>query len=238
MQKKADKRTDGKAIVVDGIEVWVRRKKVRNMNLRVKAPGARVELSVPWQLSMQQVESFIREKAGWIEKQRAKFAEVPERILRYEDGETHHVWGRPYTLRLRYGKGRARVELRENLLLLTLPDGSGPDRCERTLKAWRRTLLQAEAASLLPRLETLTGLHAESCQIRDMRSRWGSCNVEKRRIWLSLSLTEAAPEALEYVLLHELVHLLHRGHGVSFKACMDAYMPDWRERRKRLNGQV
>jgi predicted metal-dependent hydrolase len=118
-------------------------------------------------------------------------------------------------------------------------------RCESTAKQrdtfvreWYREQLKAEVARLLPTWEAMTGLKCDSWQSKYMTSRWGTCNIARRKIWLNLQLAKKPVECLEYVILHELVHLLVKNHNADFKALMDTYMPFWRDVKKKLNGQI
>ena len=103
------------------------------------------------------------------------------------------------------------------------------------LKEWYRPILKAKIAELLPALEAQTGLYCSEWRVKDMKTRWGSCNITKKRIWLNLKLVQYPPECLEYVILHELIHLKVPNHSADFYAELDQYMPDWQMRRKILN---
>ena len=106
------------------------------------------------------------------------------------------------------------------------------------LKEWYRPILKAKIAELLPALEAQTGLYCSEWRVKDMKTRWGSCNITKKRIWLNLKLVQYPPECLEYVILHELIHLKVPNHSADFYAELDQYMPDWQMRRKILNRKV
>jgi len=103
------------------------------------------------------------------------------------------------------------------------------------LKEWYRPILKAKIAEQLPALEAQTGLYCSEWRVKDMKTRWGSCNITKKRIWLNLKLVQYPPECLEYVILHELIHLKVPNHSADFYAELDQYMPDWQMRRKLLN---
>ena len=106
------------------------------------------------------------------------------------------------------------------------------------LKEWYRPILKAKIAELLPALEAQTGLYCSEWRVKDMKIRWGSCNITKKRIWLNLKLVQYPPECLEYVILHELIHLKVPNHSADFYAELDQYMPDWQMRRKILNRKI
>ena len=225
-------------ITVNGINVTVTKKKIKHIHLRVKAPDGRVELSVPTGLTYAKIEAFLQDKTEWILRQQAKFSGQPEQAAReYVSGEVLPVWGKSYRLEVISGKRNALV-LDGEKARLTAKEDSTREQREHWVNEWYRDLLKAEIKQLLPKWETITGLHVDEWQIKNMKTRWGTCNTKCRRIWLNLQLAKCPVECLEYVILHELTHLLERGHNERFYAHMDRYMPRWREIRKRLNGQI
>ena len=114
----------------------------------------------------------------------------------------------------------------------------GLDRLEKFINEWYRGILKAEIERVLPKWEQITGLHPDGWQTKNMTTRWGTCNTKTRKIWLNLQLAKKTPECLEYVILHELVHLVEKGHNENFVAWMDRFMPNWRDVRKNLNNQI
>lgn len=222
--------------VIDGIEITVTRKAIKNMYLYVNPPDGRVELSAPKKQSEESIFAFVRSKLSWIRLRQEQIARrtVPQKRA-FVTGEPLYVWGRKYLLRVTESK-RYSLVLEGDDALFTVRGGSASDRRERYINEWYRAMLKAEVERLLPKWEKLTGLHPSAWQIKNMTTRWGTCNIKSRKIWLSLQLAQKPKECLEYVIVHELVHLKERGHGAKFKALMDKFMPNWREVRKRLNG--
>ena len=224
-------------ITVSGITVAVVKKKIKNLHLRVKAPDGRVELSAPVGLSNGKIEEFLRDKRDWILQQQGKFSQQTDQMARdYVSGELLYVWGQPYRLEVGQGK-RNQLVLERGRALLTVREGSTREQRERWVNEWYRTQLKEAVGRLLPKWEAITGLHPDSWQSKNMTTRWGTCNVRDRRIWLNLQLAKYPAECLEYVILHELTHLVEKGHNQRFYAHMDRYMPRWRQVRKQLNGQ-
>lgn len=217
---------------MDGLSVTVTYKHMKNMYLRVDPPDGSVRVSAPLGTGEGRIATFVRGRRNWIDKRRAACI-VPER--RFVSGETVPLWGDILPLTVRTGRGG--VARKPDGLLLYAPAGADTEARKRILDAFYRQELQSALPPLLARCESAAGVKANEWRIRDMRTRWGSCNIADRRIWLNLRLAEKPPECLRYVLLHELCHLYERGHGKAFWARMDACCPDWPVIRKRLNGK-
>ena len=226
-------------IEISGIKIEVQKKNIKNLRLAVLPPDGAVRISAPTYLSDDSIHAFVSSKIDWIKRQRERFGDQPKRAEReYASGESISVLGQQYFLRVEHsGKGNSLV-LSGNEAILTVRKESTANQREAFVNEWYRALLKEQIAIYLPKWEEITGLHPDSCQIKNMTTRWGTCNVSARRIWLNLQLAKKPTECLEYVILHELTHLKVYNHGKDFAAIMDRYMPDWREIRKRLNDLV
>ena len=223
---------------IDGNEVSITRKDIKSLRLYVKPPNGAVVISAPRLMPIEEIEHFVRAKAGWIAKQQAKIAKQPRYAEhQYVTGETFFLWGKPYKLLVHQASYNA-YEISEYraYLHIAVRLHSSRERRQRLLRDIYRELLQAEVSRRLPRWQAVTGLACSSWQTRQMTSRWGTCNSQKKQITFSLQLVERPVECLDYIILHELLHLRVKNHGADFKALMDEYMPDWREVRKLLNG--
>ncbi|MDR2692753.1 MAG: M48 family metallopeptidase [Chitinispirillales bacterium] len=222
-------------MIIDGIDVRINRKKIKNMHLYVKPPDGVVSVSVPLRMSEVTIERFVRSKIGWVKKQQEKFARQPRQAPRqYISGETLYLWGKQYFLQVDYGN-KYSLSLSGNSALLTVRSGSTAALREKFVREWYRGQLKDEIARTLPKWETATGLKCDSWQTKYMTSKWGTCHITKRKIWLNLELAKKPVECLEYIILHELAHLRVRNHNAAFAALLDKYMPFWREVKKRLN---
>lgn len=223
-------------IDVGGISVKVEKKNIKNMHLYVKPPDGHVVASVPIKLSDESIALFIRTKLGWIKKQQEKFEHQERQTERqFVSGETLYVLGKQYYLHVNYsGKGNSLVLNGDNAIL-TVRKESTPKQRENWVSEWYRDTLKNQVNTLLPKWEKKTGLIINSWQSRYMTTRWGSCNYEKKKIILNLQLAKKPIECIEYVILHELIHLKVPNHGNDFLKLMDEYMPYWRETRKKLN---
>lgn len=223
-------------ITIADISIQVTKKNIKNMHLYVKPPDGHVEVSVPMHLSDESITLFIRTKLGWIRAQRKKF-DMQERQTerQYISGETLFVLGKRYYLHVVQGGRSNSLELKGDDAILTVRKGSTSDQREAWVNEWYREILKKQVEKLLPKWETITGLHPSSWQTKNMTTRWGTCNTATGKIWLNLQLAKKPPECIEYVILHELAHLKVKNHGKDFIAILDGYMPYWRETRKLLN---
>lgn len=230
-----------------GVLVRVTRKAVRNLRCRVSPPGGDVRVTVPWHATREQVLAFVNAHAAWIARARARVLEREAqagrsgyaRALRELDGVSDgmrvSLWGREYTLRLAYCPWRlplaACVRCEGKVLVLSCPEGAQPHTLWR---AWRSRELLRVAGALLPRWRERLGLGLVRLFVRPMRSRYGSCTPAAGRVRLSLGLSAVPVECLEYVLVHELVHMFEVRHNARFYALLDAHLPAWRSLRGRL----
>ena len=223
-------------ILVANIPVEVVKKNIKNLHLSVLPPDGKVRVSAPEALSDDAIAMFVRTKIGWIRKQQEKFELQPRQSERqYVSGETLYVWGRQYFLRVEYSyKGNSLVLSGDNAILTVRKESTVKQR-ETFVNEWYRTLLKAEVEKYLPKWERITGLQCSSWQSKYMTTKWGTCNTSTGKIWMNLQLAKKPIECLEYVILHELIHLKVRNHGPEFVTEMNRYMQNWREIRNQLN---
>lgn len=225
-------------LIISGIPIEVCKKDIKNMHLYVKPPNGNVMVSAPLTMSDEAIERFVRTKTSWIKKQIAKFDnQLRQSEREYVSGETLYVWGKQYYLKTEYGNKNSLV-LTGDKAVLTVRKESTAEQRENFIRKWYRELLKAEITRLLPKWEKVTGLKASGWQTKYMTTRWGTCNTKTGKIWLNLQLAKKTQECLEYIILHELVHLVEKKHDDKFVALMDRYMPMWREVRVTLNGQT
>ncbi len=226
-----------KRISVSGIAVEVVRKDIKNLHLGVYPPSGRVRVAAPLVISDEAVRLAVIDKLGWIKRQRAQFAKQPRQSEReMVNGESHYFLGRRYRLRVHEQDAPARVALRgvASMDLFVRP-GATVEKRETVLLDWHRTSLRSVITELLAHWQPKIGVQVVDWGIKKMKTKWGSCNVVARRIWLNLELAKKPAQCLEYIVVHELVHLLERNHTERFTALMDQHLPDWRTRRVVLN---
>ena len=220
-------------LVVSDINVEVTRKNIKNMYLRICPPDGRVVVSAPRMMSEAAIKSFITLKLPWIREKRAGI--LAKQAARASDGQdTFLLWGKRYPLSIREGK-RFSLEVASDEARLTVKAGSGDTEREAYLREWYRAELCREASRLIPIWEERTGLTCSEWRTKDMKTRWGTCNTRAKRIWLNVRLAKYPTRCLEYVIVHELTHLIEPSHGPAFKAEMDKHLPEWRDIRKELN---
>ena len=223
-------------IEVRGIPVEVVRKDIKNLHLGVYPPNGRVRVAVPLRLNDEAVRLAVISRLGWIRRQQNDF-EQQERQSQREmvTGESHYVQGHRYRLDVIEHNGPASVCLPNNRTLeLRVRPGTSRDKREAVLHKWYRKRLREQIPPLIDKWEPKIGVTVSDWGIKRMKTRWGSCNIEARRIWLNLELAKKPASCLEYILVHEMVHFLERHHNERFRELMDRLMPQWRLYRDEL----
>ena len=225
-------------IVVGGITIQVEKKLIKNMYIRVLPPDGIVHIAVPGNTSDDAIRMFAVSRIAWIKKQQHKFAEQARQAQRqYVSGESYYVWGRRYRLEVIYSSTNNAVSVSGNRLILQVRRESTVKQRENTLNEWYRDQLKQAVPSVLEQCEKTVGVRVAEWHVKNMRTKWGSCIPERKRIWLNLQLAKKSPECLEYVIIHELVHFLERSHSDSFREYMDKFYPMWRTVKEGLNSQ-
>lgn len=226
-------------IKVNDIFVEIHKKPIKNVHLYVKPPEGCVSISAPLNMNDNAIETLIRTKVGWIKNQQKKFKNQLRQTKReYVSGETLYLWGKQYYLQVNHANTKRAITLDGNKAVFLIKENTTTKQRDSFVKEWYRALLKNEIERLLPKWEKITGLHCDSWQTKYMTTRWGTCNTQKKKIYLNLQLAKKPIDCLEYVILHELVHLKNRNHDKAFVSAMDENMPFWREIRKRLNDQI
>jgi predicted metal-dependent hydrolase len=229
--------TEKHQITVSGIKVDIVRKNIKNLHLGVYPPVGRVRVATPCHINDEAVRLFIISRLTWIRRQQAKFEEQERQSAReFVTGESHYYQGQRYLLDVTYQPGPPSVSIRNNSIMdLRVRPGCDTAERERILLNWYRRQLKEQIPSLLARWEAIIGVKAVAWGVKRMKTRWGTCNIEAQRIWLNLELIKKPPHCLEYIIVHELVHLLERHHNERFTACMNRFMPLWQHYRAELN---
>ncbi|MFD1466919.1 M48 family metallopeptidase [Hymenobacter caeli] len=215
------------------------RKKIRNVHLAVLPPDGQVRVATPLAVDNDAVRRLIIGRLSWIHAQQAKFAGQARQTRReYVAGETHYFQGRGYRLEIQeITTGANRIALRGNAFMtLHVRPGSDVAARARVVQGWYREQLKEQIPVLAAKWQARIGVQAREWQVKLMKTKWGTCNAEAGRIWLNLELAKVAPALLEYVVVHELIHLLERAHNERFRGLLDQYLPAWRRCRDELNG--
>lgn len=223
--------------MVNGLAVDVVRKDIKNLHLGVYPPDGRVRVAVPLRVDDEAVRLAVIARLAWIRRQQAKFVGQERQSAReYLSRESHYYLGDRYLLNVIYQDGPPKVMVCSNKTIdLVVRDGSDPVHRERVLLAWYRKQLKQMIAPFIAKWEPIMGVQVAEWGVKEMKTRWGTCNPEARRVWLNLELIKKPVSCLEYIVVHEMVHLLERQHGDRFVAHMDRLMPQWRQRREELN---
>jgi predicted metal-dependent hydrolase len=224
-------------MMINGLDVEVVRKAIKNLHLGVYPPHGRVRVAAPLAVSDDAVRLAVIGKLGWIRRQRAKFEAQPRQSEReMVNGESHYFMGRRYRLRIIEHNGAGKVVLRNKAKIdLHVRLDASVEQREEVLLQWHRKELKAVVPSLLDKWQPVVGVQVANWGVKKMKTKWGSCNIDARRIWLNLELAKKPIQCLEYIVVHELVHLVERHHNERFTALMDAYFPQWRQCRAILN---
>lgn len=228
-----------KTLVVDNIEIKLIKKKIKNINLSVHSPYGEVRISAPYTMKDEMIRTFALSKIGWIKKQQEKMKNQKVLApLEFINGETHYFLGNRYRLNIiLIDKNPARVELGESgYLNIYIKQSATTLQKEKLLKEWYRAQLKLLIPPLIKKWEDIMGVQVEEFGVKQMKTRWGTCNTSAKRIWINLELGQKPPYCLEYIVVHEMVHLLERNHNKRFTAYMNQFLPNWPSIKKELNG--
>lgn len=229
--------TEQLQITVNGLRVEIVRKDIKNLHLGVYPPNGRVRVAAPFRVSNDAVRLAIIDKLGWIKRQQARFEAQPRQSEReMVSGESHYLFGQRYRLRLVHDEGAAKVLIRNSSIIeLRVGPQTDATQRERILQRWYRERLKELIPPLLEKWQKALGVEVAKCGIKKMKTKWGSCNADASRIWLNLELAKKPVECLEYLVVHELAHLIERRHNENFISIMNKHLPKWRLHREELN---
>ncbi len=227
----------GHQIDVRGTTVEIVHRDIKNLHVGVYPPSGRVRVAAPLRLDEDAVRLAVISRLGWIRRQQAGFQQQARQSQReFVTGESHYVEGRRYRLGVTEHDGPPTVRLLNNTTLaLTVRPDTSRDKREAVLYRWYRHRLRSRLPALLAKWESRVGTRGTETRIKKMKTHWGTCNADARRIWLNLELAKKPVLCLEYILVHEMVHLIERNHTDRFRQLMDTLMPQWRVYRDELN---
>lgn len=218
------------------IAVDVVLKDIKNIHLSVHPPTGRVRISAPRRMRIETIHAFAASRLDWIRVQQARLLEQERETPReYVDRESHYVWGRRYLLKVLESDEPASLVLNHSDMVLTVRPGTDARKREAIVSGWYRAQIRAAMIPLLAKWQPIVGVSVEQLFVQRMKTKWGSCNREAHTIRLNTELAKKPPECLEYVVVHELTHLLEPTHNSRFVALMDRFMPKWRFHREVLN---
>jgi len=222
-------------IRVDGIDIEVVYKKIKYMHLYVLPPDGSVRITAPRHAGSEAIAGFAASKLAWIRQKQFQMTNRPvQPALQYLTGEQHSLWGTKYPLAVAESP-KPGVVFRYDTIYLYAPNQSTAGQRGAILDRWYRKQMQGMLPGLFAKWEGVIGVRANEVRIRNMRTRWGTCNVDKKRIWINLQLVKKPVECLEYVVVHELVHLIEKSHSAVFKMHMSRLLPGWVSVKKKMN---
>jgi predicted metal-dependent hydrolase len=223
-------------IKLGGIAVDVVQKDIKNIHLSVYPPTGRVRISAPLRMDIDTIRVFAIAKLGWIKAQQNKLREQEREAPReYLERESHYVWGKRYLLKIAEQDAAPEVELKHNKLVLRIRSSASQVKKQEVLEAWYREQLKAALPPLIAKWESLMGVKVARCFVQKMRTKWGSCSHAAGNIRINTDLAKKPPECLEYIVVHEMAHLLEPTHNGRFVALMDQFMPKWKFYKEQLN---
>lgn len=224
-------------ITVSGIRVQIDRKDIKNLHLGVYPPNGRVRVAVPWVVTDDAVRLAVIDKLGWIRRQQAKFVEQRRQSAReMVNGESHYFLGCRFRLRVHEQPGKEFVAIKGMASMdLFVNPGRNTAQRQTVLLRWYRQQLLALVSPLISQWENTLGVKATAWGIKRMKTKWGSCNPASKRLWLNLELAKKPVQCIEYIVVHELLHLLERNHSERFRGLLDQHLPNWMHTRDLLN---
>ncbi|MBI2149443.1 MAG: M48 family metallopeptidase [Acidobacteria bacterium] len=223
-------------IDLGGIAVEVVKKDIKNVHLSVHPPAGRVRISAPLRMNFETIRVFAISKLGWIKQQQKKLREQERETPReYLERESHYVWGKRYLLEVVEGHAPPGVDLKHRKMLLRVRPGADGEKKQAVVEDWYREQLKQVLPSLIAKWEPLIGVQVRRFFARKMKTKWGSCRPGAGSIRLNTDLAKKPPQCLEYIVVHEMLHLLEPTHNDRFTSLMDRFMPQWRFYRAELN---
>ena len=218
------------------ISIDVILKDIKNIHLSVHPPTGRVRISAPARFDLDTIRIFALSKINWIRKHRTGFKKQEREAKRdYITQESHYFLGKRFLLKVIEEQAPPRVVRKHNTIELYVRKTNSAQKKQEILTTWYRQQLKQILPKYISKWEDKMDVRVSQHGIRKMKTRWGTCNRESKRIWFNLELAKKPPQCLEYIVVHEMVHLLERKHNERFKALMDKYMPQWRLYKEELN---
>lgn len=226
----------GEALTIGGIRVEVDKKAIKNLHLTVHPPQGRVHIVAPERMQLDTIRLYAISKLPWLRRQIAELqAQSRESSREYVNRESHFIWGSRYLLKVVEREAAPTVELHKRQLVLAVRPGTSEAQRHKILAAWYRAQVRAAVAPLLAKWQRILKVEAQAIFVRKMKTKWGSCNPNKATIRFNTDLAKKPLACLEYVLVHELAHLIEPTHSDRFRAILSRHLPNWPHLRNELN---
>ncbi len=225
-------------ITVGNIGIDLIRKKIKNIHLSVYPPDGRVRLAVPESIDDEVARIFAVSKLPWIMKQIKKYSlQERQTEIKFESGESHFFMGTEYLLNVVETTNKQHVEIRNNKYIdLYVKPNSSMENRKKIMTEWYRHKLKIAIPGYIEKWGKVIGVSVNDWGVKLMKTKWGTCNVREKRIWINLELAKKNPRCMDYIVVHEMLHLLERHHNDVFKAYMDKFLPNWKSIKDELNG--
>lgn len=220
--------------ILNSIPIETEFRNIKTMRLTVY-PDGRVKLAAPIGTAPVLISQFTASRLKWIEQCREKFRNRPARDTSLRNNSIVHVWGRAYELKLIEHDGNSRIKTDGRSMVMYIKKGSPKSKKMEVLDRWYRRTLKEIAPGIIKKWEAIIGIEVKKLYIRKMKTHWGSCNYEKQTLRLNSELVKQSPECLEYVIVHEMLHIIEKGHNRKYYLLMNKYIPDWKQIRKKMN---
>ncbi|MFZ4544367.1 MAG: M48 family metallopeptidase [Saprospiraceae bacterium] len=224
-------------ITIGELAIDVVRKSIRNMHLSVYPPAGRVRIAVPLNIDDESVRLYIISKLSWIKRNQRKFENQDRQSQRaFAERESHYFQGTRYLLRIKEHNAPPKIELKTKTFIdLYIRPGTTTEQREGALNEWYRKQLKSQIPVIINKWEQIIGVTVSDWGVKQMKTKWGTCNIEDKRIWINLELAKKPTTCLEYIIIHEMIHLLERHHNDRFLAYIDKLLPQWKYYREELN---
>jgi hypothetical protein len=224
-------------ITISNIKIDVVRKDIKHLHLAVYPPTGRVRIAAPLKVNEDAIRLYAISKLGWIKRNQRKF-EGQERlpVREYKQRESHYFMGRRYLLNIIDHDAPPKIILqRRKIIDLFIRPNTPPEKRHEIMTEWYRTELKKQIPEIISKWENILKVKVDDWQVKQMKTKWGSCNIEQKRIWVNLELVKKPDKCLEYIIVHEMLHLLVRHHNDRFLYYIDLYLPSWRQLKSELN---
>ncbi len=224
-------------IIISNIKIDVVRKDIKNIHLAVYPPTGRVRIAAPLRINEDAIRLYAISKLGWIKRHQRKF-KGQDRISprEYKNRESHYFQGKRYLLNIIELDKPPKVVLKNKTYIdLYVRPGTPTDKRHQIMNEWYRGQLKRQIPELIEKWEKKLDVKVSERQVKLMKTKWGSCNIQKKRIWINLELAKKPLQCLEYIIVHEIVHLLERHHNDKFLYYMDNFLPNWKQLKTELN---
>ena len=224
-------------IQISDFKIDVVRKSIKNMHLSVYPPKGRVRIAAPLNVDDETVKLFAISKLSWIRRNQRKFKNQERQTPReFAERESHYFQGRRYLLRVTEVEAAPKVEIKtKSFIDLHVRPNTTTEQKQIILNEWYRKELKKQIPIIIEKWEKIIGVNVKEWGVKQMKTKWGTCNIEANRIWLNLELAKKPLHCLEYIVVHEMIHLLERHHNNLFLAYMDKFIPRWKFYKEELN---